>query len=97
MSHGEDLRHECNNDEFVSEITVNPTTATLNDADKALVSFAEILTREPWTVNESHLTNLRSAGFSDRAIHDAVQVISMFNYYNRIANGLGVSLSDDDA
>ena len=33
---------------------------------------------------------LRTAGFNDEAIHDAVQVISYFNYINRIADGLGV-------
>lgn len=35
---------------------------------------------------------LRAAGWSDRAIHDAVQVISYFNYINRVADGLGVDL-----
>ena len=33
---------------------------------------------------------LRSFGFDDRAIHDATQVISYFNYINRIADSLGV-------
>jgi hypothetical protein len=33
---------------------------------------------------------LRSVGWSDLAIHDAVQVISYFNYINRVADALGV-------
>jgi alkylhydroperoxidase family enzyme len=33
---------------------------------------------------------LRVAGFDDRAIHDATQVIGYFNYINRLADGLGV-------
>ncbi len=33
---------------------------------------------------------LRGHGFDDRAIHDAVQVISCFNYITRVADGLGV-------
>ena len=37
-----------------------------------------------------HLASLRKAGFDDRAIHDAVQVISYFNYINRVADALGV-------
>ena len=36
------------------------------------------------------LNVLRLHGFDDRAIHDAVQVISLFNYYARVADGLGV-------
>ncbi len=35
---------------------------------------------------------LRGQGFSDTAIHDAVQVISYFNYINRVADALGVDL-----
>ncbi len=33
---------------------------------------------------------LRAHGFDDRAIHDAVQVISYFNYITRVADALGV-------
>lgn len=38
---------------------------------------------------------LRSVGLDDRAIHDAVQVISYFNYINRIADGLEVDLEPE--
>ncbi len=36
------------------------------------------------------LDTLRTLGLDDRGIHDAVQVISYFNYINRIADALGV-------
>ncbi len=37
---------------------------------------------------------LRAQGFSGAAIHDAVQVISYFNYINRVADALGVDLEE---
>ena len=37
---------------------------------------------------------LHGQGFSDTAIHDAVQVISYFNYINRVADALGVDLEE---
>lgn len=37
---------------------------------------------------------LRAHGLSDRAIHDAAQVIGFFNYITRIADGLGVEPED---
>ena len=40
------------------------------------------------------LDGLRGHGFSDRAIHDAVQVIAYFNYITRVADGLGVEPED---
>ena len=33
---------------------------------------------------------LRSYGWNDAAIHDAIQVVSYFNYINRIAEGVGI-------
>ena len=33
---------------------------------------------------------LRGEGWSDAAIHDALQVVSYFNYINRIADAVGI-------
>ncbi|MFW5786887.1 MAG: hypothetical protein ACOCV3_01335 [Halanaerobiales bacterium] len=38
------------------------------------------------------LEALRDKGYSDRDILDINQVVSYFNYINRIADGLGVEL-----
>jgi alkylhydroperoxidase family enzyme len=38
---------------------------------------------------------LREAGLSDRDILDAVEVISYFNYINRVADALGVDLEPE--
>lgn len=46
-------------------------------------------------MSESHILELKESGFSDAAIHDATQVISYFNYINRIADGLDVDLERD--
>jgi alkylhydroperoxidase family enzyme len=48
------------------------------------------LTIEPASMEPDDLEVLRGHGFDDRAIHDAVQVISCFNYITRVADGLGV-------
>ena len=44
----------------------------------------------PAAMTDADVARLRDAGFDDRAIHDATQVISYFNYINRIADGLGL-------
>lgn len=41
-------------------------------------------------MTEDDIVTLRSQGLDDRAIHDATQVISYFNYINRIADALDV-------
>ena len=56
-----------------------------------MLGYVERLTREPWAVREQDIQTLRTAGWSDRAIHDMAQVIAYFNYVNRLADGLGVA------
>ena len=44
--------------------------------------------RQRW--GRSDVDELRAHGWSDAAIHDAFQVISYFNYINRIADAVGI-------
>lgn len=46
-------------------------------------------------MTEGDVDQLRNLSLSDRAINDATQVISFFNYINRIADGLGVDLEPE--
>ncbi len=69
--------------------------ASLDDADRAMLDFAVKLTRTPGSMGAGDVETLRSQGFSDVAIHDIVQVTGLFNYYNRIADGLGIDLEEE--
>lgn len=70
-------------------------TAGLPDADQALCRYAEKLTRDPASMTEADVDVLRQAGFDDVAIHDAIQVISYFNYINRVADAIHVDLEPE--
>ncbi|MGH3649571.1 MAG: hypothetical protein ACRDU9_02595 [Acidimicrobiia bacterium] len=78
----------------MDRIAVDWRTAGLDDADVALCEFTEKLTRTPAAVGREEIVRLRAAGFDDRGISSATQVIAYFNYINRIAEGLGVPLED---
>ena len=58
---------------------------------RALCDYAVKLTREPAAVTDADVEALRTHGFSDDAIHDAIQVIAYFNYINRVAEGVGTA------
>ncbi len=64
--------------------------AGLDTSTEALLAYAEKLTRKPWACGADDVEALRAVGWSDRAVNDATQVCSYFNYINRIADGLGV-------
>jgi uncharacterized peroxidase-related enzyme len=76
----------------VHRIAVDWRTAELTPVNAALCAFAEKLTLAPAAMNDADIAALRAMGFDDRAIHDATQVASYFNYINRIADTLDVEL-----
>ena len=69
--------------------------ADLSAKDKVLCAWAEKLTLTPGDMTKSDIDALTGTGFSENAISDTAQVVSYFNYINRIAEGLGVDLEDE--
>jgi len=69
--------------------------ADIDPPTRALLDYAVKLTRVPSRMEQADIEQLRSVGWSDEAIHDAVQVISYFNYINRIADALHVDTEPD--
>jgi uncharacterized peroxidase-related enzyme len=67
----------------------------LNTADQALCAYAEKLTLTPDAMLKDDIKQLEDLGFTQTAVHDAVQVIGYFNYINRVAEALNVDLEDD--
>jgi len=65
-------------------------SAPLPDVDRALCELAAKLSHDQQRMTREDLDRLRAQGLDDRAIHDAVQVISYFNYITRVADALGV-------
>jgi len=68
--------------------------AGLDGQTVALLEFAERLTTAPKGIGAADIANLRDHGLDDAGISSCVQVVSYFNYINRIAEGLGVADED---
>jgi len=64
--------------------------AALSEDDHVLCDYALKLTLDPGSVTVADVETLKHHGFNEAAINIAAQVISYFNYINRIADGLGV-------
>ena len=64
--------------------------ADLEPRVRALCDYAIKLTAAPATVGAADADTLRAFGWNDTAIHDAIQVISYFNYINRVAEAVGI-------
>jgi uncharacterized peroxidase-related enzyme len=60
-----------------------------------MLDYAVKLTKNPAAVNEGDINKLREFGLNDRDILDVNQVVSYFNYVNRVADGLGIELEPE--
>lgn len=60
-----------------------------------MLDYAVKLTVAPQTVGSADIDALRRVGFEDAAILDICQVVSYYNYVNRLADGLGVEIEPD--
>ncbi len=96
VHHAEALIHFWKDREKAYALGKDFESVAIDDADKALCRYAQILTQSPGAVKaEGIIKELKSQGFDDRAILDAALVISYFNFVNRMVLGLGVHLEDD--
>lgn len=77
---------------FLERLRTGWRGAGLARDDYALCAFAEKLTQSPASMSELDVEALRSVGFDDEAVHEAVQVVSYFNYINRVADAVHVDL-----
>jgi uncharacterized peroxidase-related enzyme len=72
-------------------------SAPIDEKVRALLDFARKLTREQHECREDDVRKLRSEGWSDEAIVDAVGIVGFFNYITRVADALGVELNKEYA
>jgi uncharacterized peroxidase-related enzyme len=70
--------------------------ADLSETDSLLCKLAETLTVSPGADYSEITHRMKEAGFTDREILDAVQVIAYFNFVNRLVTGLGVTHTEDE-
>jgi uncharacterized peroxidase-related enzyme len=96
VAHGEFLRKEIDGDyDLVMAIARDFRQASLDDKDKAMLEYAEKITVSPSEVNESDVQKLKQAGWNEVEILDIAALTSYRNFITRIADALGVQLSED--
>ena len=89
-SHAEFLRRVSLDEELAGALRRDYTEAKLSPADRAMLDYAAVLTRDAKRVTPEDLDRLRRHGFDDTAILQINLIASWFNYINRVADGLGV-------
>ncbi len=89
-SHEKDLRSVVESDRQRAAVQTDYRSAGLTAREVALLDFAVKLTKSPSDIERHDLDALRSHGFTDEQLVDAVHCIGYFNFINRVLDGLGV-------
>jgi uncharacterized peroxidase-related enzyme len=97
VEHGEFLRTEGETSaEQAGLVATDWRQADLDAQEQAMLAFAEKLTLAPWTMTQADVEGLRDAGFDDIEILAIVQAAAYRNYITRVADALGVELTNDE-
>lgn len=79
-------------DERILEILRTNDYAALDERKHAIVQFSQKLTSRPADTTKGDIGVLRDAGLDDESILHVVQICAYYNFVNRLADGLGVTL-----
>ena len=66
--------------------------ADLDPQTRGILDYSAKLTRDPAGMQESDVQHLRDLGLSDEQILSTVGITCLFNFMNRLADGLGVDI-----
>lgn len=72
-------------------------TAPLSEKERVLFGFLEKVNRASNEVTREDVRAVRTAGWSDEAIYDAITVCALFNFYNVWIDATGVHDMPADA
>ncbi len=94
MHHARGLLRLTNNPALVAALQQDYRSADISQRQRAMLDYADKLTRDPGALRAADMQALRAAGLDDRSILDLNQTVSYFAYVNRVADGLGVTVDE---
>ncbi len=74
----------------IEAIEAGPDSEGVDERLRPLLRFATKLTQTPEQIGQADIDGLRAAGWSDQAIEDAINVVALFNYVNRLVDAFGI-------
>lgn len=95
--HAEALNAYWNDKERIDELIESYESADLTERLRAILDYGVRLTRDPNSITEADINALREAGLEEEEILNVNLITSYFNFVNRVAEGLGVRFTEEEA
>ncbi|ANG62245.1 alkylhydroperoxidase [Marinobacterium aestuarii] len=87
-AHGAAVRQYSGNPLLGEQLVMNYRVADISPRQRAMLDFAQRLTAQPETIEETHRQLLREQGFSDSEIWDIASLTGFYNMTNRLAGAV---------
>jgi uncharacterized peroxidase-related enzyme len=75
---------------LLRQLLENPEQAPIDERMKPLLSYVKKLTYTPSRLLPEDAEVVLAAGWNEQALHDAASVCGLFNFMNRLVDGLGL-------
>jgi alkylhydroperoxidase family enzyme len=75
---------------LVDAVLEDYRTAPISEREKALFAFLEKMNRESNRLAQADVDRVKTAGWDEEALYDAVTVCALFNFYNKWVDATGV-------
>jgi alkylhydroperoxidase family enzyme len=84
------VRRLTGNEHLGSQFATTWRTYQLDEPTRALLEYAEKLTRAPSQIEDADVETLRGAGWDENTIYQATALISFFNFSGRMEAASGL-------
>jgi alkylhydroperoxidase family enzyme len=64
--------------------------APVSEAERALLSFVELVTKHAYKTTDADVEGLRAQGWTDPQIAECVYITALFAFFNRVADAFGL-------
>jgi len=75
---------------LIDQLLTDLNAANVDESFKPILKYVHKLTRDPSRMTQADADAVFNAGWSERALYDAVQVCALFKLMNRFVEGLGI-------
>jgi uncharacterized peroxidase-related enzyme len=89
-AHSKFLRDACGDEETMRAIAADPSGASLEPADRAVMEFAANVAQDASSISAAQVQGLRDHGLTDPEIVDVVLAVSARAFFTKVLDALGV-------
>ncbi len=94
-AHGAAVRQYSGNPTLGEQLVMNYRAADLKPRQRAMLDFADKLTRQPDQIIEADRQQLRDVGLTDPEIWDVANITGFYNMTNRVASAVEMQPNSD--